>query len=118
MNLFHTIKMNIIAFALSWIVAIPSTAEAQDINVWIGTGRSTLSRGIYHCRLNSIGGKLSEPTLAAEMDGPGFLAKHPTKPFLYAVGSLNNVPVVAAVDSARYRPAQWTPSHTALGSDG
>ena len=120
MNLFHTIKMNIIAFALSWIVAIPSTAEAQDINVWIGTGRSTLSRGIYHCRLNSIGGKLSEPTLAAEMDGPGFLAKHPTKPFLYAVGSLNNVPVVAAfsIEGSTDKPSLRFRNSIPIGDGG
>ena len=74
----------------------PKATEAQTINVWLGTAKSALSRGIYHCQLNTNGGKLSEPTLVAEMEGPGFLAKHPTKPVLYAVGGLNNVQVVAA----------------------
>ncbi len=78
------------------MTVFPKGTEAQSINVWIGTSKSALSRGIYHCQLNTNGSKLSEPTLVAEMEGPGFLAKHPTKSVLYAVGGLNNVQVVAA----------------------
>ena len=85
-----------VLLVLSLTVSIPSPATAETMNIWIGTGRSQLSRGIYHCQLNTNGGKLSEPTLVAEMDGPGFLAKHPTEPVLYAVGGLNNEQVVAS----------------------
>lgn len=70
--------------------------RSEVLDVWLGTGRSSLSKGIYHCRFNTEDGKLTEPTLAAEMEGPGFLAKHPTQAVLYAVGGLKNEQVVAA----------------------
>ena len=59
----------ILAFALSL-----SMTSAQDaVDVWVGTGRSALSKGIYHSTLNTVTGKLSAPSLAAEVDGPGLL---------------------------------------------
>lgn len=71
--------------------------DAEDrIDVWIGTGRSSFSKGIYHCFLDLDSGRLTEPVLAAEAVGPGFLAMHPTRPVLYAVCSLEGRPVVAA----------------------
>lgn len=81
-----------------WIIfsACLSSTQAQTLDVWIGTGRSSLSRGIYHCQFNSVTGKMTEPQLAAEMNGPGFLEKHPTLPVLYAVGELQGEQVVAA----------------------
>lgn len=82
--------------ALSGQENASSTSMQQSLDVWIGTGRSALSKGIYHCTFNQANGALSEPTLAAEMAGPGFLEKHPTLPILYAVGELNREQVVAA----------------------
>ncbi len=79
-----------------FVFSFPMACMAQTMNVWIGTGNIPLSKGIYHCKLNASDSKLSAPTLAAEMEGPGFLAKHPTKQVLYAVGGLKGVPVVAA----------------------
>jgi 6-phosphogluconolactonase len=73
-----------------------SELRSETLDVWLGTGRSPLSKGIYHCRFNTDDGKLTAPTLAAEMDGPGFLAMHPTLSVLYAVGGLKNDQVVAA----------------------
>ena len=70
--------------------------RSETLDVWIGTGRSSLSKGIYHCRFNTDDGKLTEPTLAAPMEGPGFLAMHPTQSVLYAVGGLKDEQVVAA----------------------
>lgn len=70
--------------------------RAETLDVWIGTGKSSLSKGIYHCQFDTVAGKLSDATLAAEMDGPGFLARHPHMAVLYAVGGLNNEQVVAA----------------------
>ncbi|MFN7334033.1 MAG: lactonase family protein [bacterium] len=72
------------------------TALGESLNVWLGTGRSPQSRGIYHCKLDTSNGKLTEPKLVAEMEGPGFLAKHPKLPVLYAVGGIKNEQVVAA----------------------
>ena len=78
------------------VCCFPLQASAQILDVWIGTGRTKNSKGIYHATLNTETGKLSETTLAAEMSGPGFLAMHPDKSHLYAVGSLDGKPSVAA----------------------
>ncbi|MFN7446836.1 MAG: lactonase family protein [Pirellula sp.] len=77
-------------------IAMTHTALGESLNVWLGTGRSPQSRGIYHCKLDTSNGKLTEPKLVAEMEGPGFLAKHPKLPVLYAVGGIKNEQVVAA----------------------
>ena len=82
----------ILAFALSL-----SMTSAQDaVDVWVGTGRSALSKGIYHSTLNTVTGKLSAPSLAAEVDGPGFIAMHPSRPVIYAVCNVEQKPCVAA----------------------
>jgi 6-phosphogluconolactonase len=66
------------------------------IDVWIGTSQAKPSKGIYHCTLNTRTGMLTEPELAAEIRGPGFLAMHPDGHHLYAVGTLDGKPSVAA----------------------
>ncbi len=65
----------------------PSSAAAPEkFWVFVGTytGR-TQSKGIYRMELDTATGKLSEPTLAAELDNPSFLAVHPTHKYLFAV---------------------------------
>ena len=120
MRLFHAVSLICILLIVSVMAAFPKAAEAQTINVWIGTAKSSLSRGIYHCQLNTSGGKLSEPTLIAEMDGPGFLAKHPNKPVLYAVGGLNNVQVVAAfaIEGSAEKPILRSLNSVPIGDGG
>lgn len=54
--------------------------------VYFGTYTRNLSKGIYVSKLDLGSGKLSEPELAAEAKSPNFLAIHPNKRFLYAVG--------------------------------
>lgn len=66
------------------------------VTVWIGTGKSELSKGIYVCSLDPSTGKLTTPALAAEVDGPGFLAMHPKRTHLYAVCSIEGRPSTAA----------------------
>lgn len=66
------------------------------IDVWIGTGSGQVSKGIYYTQLNTKSGKLQPTSLAAEAEGPGFLAMHPKKPILYAVCSFAKQPVVAS----------------------
>lgn len=106
--------------SLLWVFLVPLTGLAENRNVWIGTGNSPLSRGIYHCRLNTEDGKLSAPTLVAEMEGPGFLAKHPTKPVLYAVGGLKAVPVVAAfaIEGTSEKPSLAFLNSVPIGDGG
>jgi len=73
-----------------------SAAHAQLRDVWIGTDSHPASKGIYHATLNTETGKLSASHLAAQIDGPGFLALHPSAKVLYAVGALGGKDVVAA----------------------
>ena len=77
-------------------IAAGEGEQAKKINVWIGTNARKPSKGIYHCLLDTGSGKLSEPELAAEISGPGFLALHPDHHHLYAVGKLDGVPSVVA----------------------
>lgn len=51
--------------------------------VFIGTG----AKAIYLMDFDASSGKLTEPVSVADYNGPGFLAFHPTKPVLYAVGN-------------------------------
>ncbi len=120
MRLFQAVRLICILMIVPIMTAFPMATEAQTINVWLGTAKSALSRGIYHCQLNTDGGKLSEPTLVAEMEGPGFLAKHPTKPVLYAVGGLNNVQVVAAfaIEGSPEKPTLRLLNSTPIGDGG
>lgn len=73
-----------------------SAAAAELRDVWIGTSADPASKGIYHATINTDSGKLSGSRLAAEIDGPGFLAMHPSAKVLYAVGALRGTDVVAA----------------------
>lgn len=90
-------------FSLLLVIAMPMLTEttntraaADVIDVWLGTSQAKPSQGIYHCKLNTETGKLSEPELAAEIRGPGFLAMHPAGHHLYAVGTLEGTPSVVA----------------------
>ena len=73
-------------------------AKTELVDIWLGTGRAKVSKGIYHCLLNTKTGKLTDPELMAEVSGPGFLAMHPNGERLYAVGTLNEVPSVIAYE--------------------
>lgn len=72
-----------------------------QVDVWIGTGSAWPSEGIYITQLDQESGKLSRAELAAEIRGPGFLAMHPDGSHLYAVGALDQKPVVACYDIER-----------------
>ncbi|MFO7903235.1 MAG: lactonase family protein [Pirellulaceae bacterium] len=82
---------------LLWFTIV-AAGIADELDVWIGTTtpRRGLSKGIYHGVLDVDNGTLTRPRLAAEMSSPGFLALHPSGKALYATGSLDGVPSVAA----------------------
>ena len=67
------------------------------------TGGKGGSKGITRSKLDVKTGKLSEPEVAAEIGSPSFIAIHPNKKFLYAVGEgggKDGGPVVAfAIDA-------------------
>jgi len=56
--------------------------------VYFGTYTSAKSHGIYVSRFASGTGRLSAAELAAETPHPSFLAVHPSRRFLYAVGEI------------------------------
>lgn len=70
------------------IPALAPLAASDRFLVYFGTytgGKST-SKGIYVARFDAGAGTLSDPELAAEIVNPSFLAIHPNRRFLYAVG--------------------------------
>lgn len=84
-------------FMLTLACLIPNVAfaKAKAVDVYFGTG-GALTKGIYHAFLNTDEGVLSEATLVATVDGPGFLAMDPSKEHLYAVASVDGEPSVVA----------------------
>ncbi|MCH1440375.1 MAG: lactonase family protein [Rubripirellula sp.] len=110
-----------LALALGFFMSFPAEPSAQSlaaevvgqpgkIDVWIGTSARKPSKGIYHCLLDTSTGKLSEPELAAEVSGPGFLALHPEHHHLYAVGKWDGVPSVIAyriLNNGKKSVLQW-----------
>lgn len=69
--------------------------HADKLQVFIGTG-SKDAEGIYQCTFDTAKGSLSEPTLAAKIERPGFLAPSPCGKFLYSLGKQNQVDSVSA----------------------
>ncbi len=65
-------------------------AKADSAVVWIGTSDRgpVKSKGIYRTELDLETGQLAEPTLAAEVGRPGFLALHPSGNVLFAACDL------------------------------
>ena len=92
----QTLKRLAVSFLFSILVfslgMIPVRAEKQS--VWIGTGAT----GIYHLEFDDETGKLSDPTLAAEIRGPGFLTATDDGKRLYSVGNVDDESSVASFD--------------------
>lgn len=83
----------IVADLPAWEAVAAETAEAEtakELFVFIGTYTRGDSKGIYVSRLDLATGKLSPPKLAAETVNPSFVAIHPNRKFLYAVGEISN----------------------------
>lgn len=76
------------------LLASTSALSASDQTIWIGTGGKG-AEGIYKTTLNTANGKLSDPVLAAEIAGPGFLAINKAKTRLYAVCGVDKGSVAA-----------------------
>jgi 6-phosphogluconolactonase len=78
--------------ALSFVFAALTTTVIAGDNylVYFGTNTNAKSgsKGIYVSKFNSATGELSDPMLAAEAGNPGFLAIHPSKKYLYAIGNI------------------------------
>ncbi|MGY8655669.1 MAG: lactonase family protein [Verrucomicrobiia bacterium] len=112
-------KRTRLLFVLILLIFAAQTFAQSKLDVWIGTSGSKLSQGIYHCTLDSKTGKLSTPTVAAEIRGPGFLAMHPDRSTLYSVGNLGGKNVIAAwrIDGKDGK-AKLTPLNSVETGDG
>ena len=65
--------------------------EVAKYRVYIGTytNGNSASRGIYLFELDTVSGELTARGLAGESVNPSFLAVHPSRQFLYAVGEVS-----------------------------
>jgi 6-phosphogluconolactonase len=66
-------------------------ANPQTFRVYVGTYTGAKSKGIYLLELDTNTGLLTPKGLAGEAVNPSFLAVHPNKRFLYAVGEVASV---------------------------
>src|SRR3954462_6878835 len=64
--------------------------EVARYRVYIGTYANAPGRGIFLLELDATTGKLVPKGLAAQAANPWFLALHPSRRFLYAVGELDS----------------------------
>lgn len=77
-------------FGLAAAFATAADDKPKKLWVYVGTYTGPKSKGIYLCELDLATGKLTEKGLAGEVTNPSFLAIHPNKKFLFAVGEINN----------------------------
>ena len=66
-------------------------ADSDELRVYVGTYTRGTGKGIYLFHLDLATGRLQSAGLAAEVANPSFLAVHPGRQFLYAVGEMGNV---------------------------
>jgi 6-phosphogluconolactonase len=69
-------------------MATTAAGQSDSVRVYIGTYTGGESRGIYRFDLDRESAQATEAVLAAETTGPSFLAIHPNKRYLYAVGEI------------------------------
>ncbi len=72
----------------SAVVCMNSRAMGEECITYFGTYTGEKSKGIYISRFDPGTGRLTQPELAVEVKNPTYLALHPTKPFIYAVGEI------------------------------
>lgn len=65
-------------------------AGADQLRIYVGTYTSAESQGIYVGQLDLATGALHLAGVAAETKNPSFLALHPNRRFLYAVGEISD----------------------------
>ena len=89
LKLQSTLIVLTIALLLSG-TAIAAPGKSDELTVYFGTYTDKGGKGIYLGHLDIASGKLRVAGVAAELENPSFLAIHPTKPLLYAVGEMGN----------------------------
>ncbi len=79
-------------FSVWLLLLVTCNAAAKEATVWIGmsTPPQGQKAGIYRATIDEETGKLSQPILATEINGPEFLALRPDGQRLYAACPLPN----------------------------
>src|SRR4051794_17435514 len=77
-------------FFLSPILKAETPSIPAKYWVFVGTYTGKKSQGIYRVELDTVTGALGKPELAAEVTSPSFLAIHPERTHLFAVGEISN----------------------------
>lgn len=91
----HPVRCGLrLALLLGALIA-PFSMRAESWHVFFGTGGPGAD-GIYRSTFDTASGKLGPATRVAVASNPGFLALHPRGHLLYAVATLDKVPVAAA----------------------
>jgi 6-phosphogluconolactonase len=90
-----SLRLGLVCTAALLLLASAAFADAkaepgsEKYWVFVGTYTGGKSKGIYRFEFDAATGKLSGGELAGEVANPSFLAVHPSRKFLYAVGELN-----------------------------
>jgi 6-phosphogluconolactonase len=82
----HLLSLALVALAAP-AVAAPAV---KPVTVYVGTYTDGTSRGIYRFSFDATTGAATEPVLAVETRNPAFLALHPSRRFLYAIGEVSD----------------------------
>lgn len=83
---------SVIASAIGLGFTAPRSLAWGDQWVYVGTYTSGgASKGIYRCRLNMNTGSIEQVGTTGGVVNPSFLAIHPSRRFLYAVGEVADV---------------------------
>jgi 6-phosphogluconolactonase len=116
----------LIMAGLAGLIAATRPASAEAIKVYVGTQGQGASKGIYLSLLDTETGALSEPKLAAEIGGPGFLAVHPGGKYLYSTARVDGNAVAAfrikpdgMLDAINTQPSEGSgPCHVSVDATG
>lgn len=105
-------KRTLFRLLVSFLLLSKVLAYAGTTKVYLGTQGRGESKGIYLCDLNTETGQLSEPKLAAEISGAGFLALHPNGKYLYSTarGDGNRVAAFQIAEDYLLKPINLQPS--------
>jgi 6-phosphogluconolactonase len=79
---------SLLATAAALITSVASAGDHYFVYFGTNTNAKNGSEGIYVARFNSANGELTKPELAAKAGNPGFLAIHPSRKFLFAIGDV------------------------------
>ena len=71
--------------ALLSLFSVLPIMHAEPLTVLLGTFTRGDSKGVYAVQMDTETGALTDAKLVAELENPGFLARHPKLPVVYAI---------------------------------